>query len=77
MIQPYWLWPDNRPDSQICNATAKHSGQRCKNWACTGKTKCRMHGGKSTGAKTSTGKLRSKFANLKAGEYTIEKSKTR
>lgn len=33
-----------------CQAHSKRSGQQCGNPAITGKDKCRMHGGKSTGA---------------------------
>jgi hypothetical protein len=34
--------------------------------------RCRFHGGKSTGAKTSQGKQAQRQANLKAGLYTKE-----
>jgi hypothetical protein len=34
--------------------------------------RCRFHGGKSTGAKTSEGKQAQRQANLKAGLYTKE-----
>ena len=35
-----------------CNALSKRSRQRCQAPAIKGKTKCRFHGGKSTGPKT-------------------------
>ena len=30
-----------------CTAHQKHTGERCKSYACRGKQVCRMHGGKS------------------------------
>ena len=41
-----------------CNATSKRTKQQCKAPAIKGKTKCRIHGGKSTGPKTVAGKAR-------------------
>ena len=35
-----------------CNALSKRSRQRCQAPAIKGKTKCRFHGRRSTGAKT-------------------------
>ena len=56
----------------ICEARSKRSGERCKNYASKGKRVCRIHGGRSTGAKTKAGKLEQKKANLKHGMYTKE-----
>ena len=39
-----------------CNALSKRTRQRCKAPAVKGKTKCRFHGGRSTGPKTAEGK---------------------
>ena len=39
-----------------CNARSKRTRQRCKAPAVKGKTKCRFHGGRSTGPKTAEGK---------------------
>ena len=41
-----------------CNAQSKRTKLRCCAPAIKGKTKCRFHGGKSTGAKTAEGRAR-------------------
>ncbi|MEE2608933.1 MAG: HGGxSTG domain-containing protein [Pseudomonadota bacterium] len=41
-----------------CNALSKRTRQRCKAPAIKGKTKCRFHGGRSTGPKTKAGRAR-------------------
>jgi hypothetical protein len=41
-----------------CDAYARSTGKRCKRSAIFGKTKCRNHGGLSTGPKTPEGKAR-------------------
>jgi hypothetical protein len=41
-----------------CNATSKRTNQQCMAPALKGKTKCRTHGGKSTGPRTLEGKAR-------------------
>ena len=41
-----------------CNALSKRTRQRCQAPAIKGKTKCRFHGGKSTGPKTAEGRAR-------------------
>jgi hypothetical protein len=51
----------------ICKAKSKQSGQQCKNFATSGKLVCRIHGGKSTGARTSMGKYRQKTVSWKHG----------
>jgi hypothetical protein len=49
-------------DPQRCGAIAKHAnafrvrGRRCRNWPVPGKSRCRFHGGLSTGFKTPEGK---------------------
>ncbi len=35
-----------------CTAKSKRSGKQCKTWAIRKKSRCRFHGGKSTGPKT-------------------------
>jgi hypothetical protein len=39
--------------------------------------KCRMHGGKSTGAKTINGKLRAQTANWRHGYYSVKAKRER
>ena len=55
-----------------CNALSKRSRQRCQAPAIKGKTKCRFHGGRSTGAKTAEGRARIAKANTTSGKYTRE-----
>lgn len=52
----------------ICGAKTR-SGKPCPNPPMTGKTRCKMHGGKSTGAKTAAGKLKAALSNFKHGFY--------
>ena len=56
----------------ICKAKSKQSGRQCKNFATKGKQVCRIHGGKSTGAKTPKGKQRLKMASWKHGMRSKE-----
>ena len=56
-----------------CNALSKRSRQRCKAPAIKGKTKCRFHGGKSTGAKTAEGRARIAAAHTVHGRETRAK----
>jgi hypothetical protein len=55
-----------------CTAKSKQSGERCKNFASKGKSVCRIHGGRSTGAKTREGKQRQKNASWMHGERSKE-----
>lgn len=41
-----------------CQAKSKRTGQQCRAPASHGKTKCRFHGGASTGPKTPEGRAR-------------------
>ena len=54
-----------------CTAKAKGSQAQCRKPAMTGKTKCRTHGGASTGPKTEAGKAAIRKAHLKHGEATL------
>ena len=55
-----------------CTARAKHSKQQCRKPAMQGKTKCRTHGGASTGPKTQAGKDAIRQAHYKHGGQTLE-----
>ena len=57
-------WPGQR-----CGAKTR-SGAPCKNPAVSGKQRCRMHGGKSTGAKTPEGRAQLRALHLKHGRAT-------
>jgi hypothetical protein len=68
--------PDFR-DMPKCQARAKSTGKKCKNVAVKGKRVCYLHGGKSTGAKTDRGKLLSKYARLRHGDYSAQVKENR
>lgn len=56
---------------QLCGAKARQNNyQPCRQPAMKGKARCRMHGGKATGAKTPEGKIKSGQANLNHGFYS-------
>lgn len=55
-----------------CKAQSKQSGLRCKNFASKGKSACRIHGGRSTGAKTAEGKHSQKAASQTHGMRSKE-----
>ena len=56
-----------------CNAQSKRTKQQCRAPAIKGKTKCRFHGGKSTGPKTAEGRARIAAANTVHGRETRQK----
>ncbi len=60
-----------------CNANSKHTKQQCMAPAIKGKTKCRVHGGKSTGPKTAEGKARCAEAKTVHGRETRQGRATR
>lgn len=47
-----------RVECTQCNALSKPSRQRCQAPAMKGKTKCRFHGRRSTGARTEEGRAK-------------------
>lgn len=50
-----WLQDvSKKPEKRLCNARRKRDGQPCRGWAVSGSTKCRLHGGKSTGPRDPT-----------------------
>ena len=49
----------NGKDRQRCGARVRHRHGFCRKWPVPGKTRCRFHGGLSTGAITEDGKARS------------------
>ncbi len=57
--------------AKLCGAKARtNNHQPCRQPAMLTNGRCRLHGGKSSGAKTSEGKIKSAQANLKNGNYT-------
>lgn len=53
-----------------CQAKSKRTQQQCRAPASKGKTKCRFHGGASTGPKTPEGRQRCAEAKLTHGNET-------
>ena len=53
-----------------CSAQSKRTGLQCKSPAISGKSKCRFHGGKSTGPKTPEGRQRCAQARTTHGQQT-------
>jgi len=53
-----------------CNAKSKRTQQQCRAPASQGKTKCRFHGGASTGPKTEQGRQRCAEAKTIHGNET-------
>jgi hypothetical protein len=51
------------------------SSSRCRNWAVRGRKRCRLHGGLSTGPKTSEGKARTVAAMVEGRRRLLEKLK--
>jgi hypothetical protein len=58
-------------DAPRCGAHARTTGKACKSPAMPN-GRCRMHGGRSTGARTESGKERARMANYKHGERSAE-----
>jgi hypothetical protein len=59
-----------------CNARCRQSPLRyCRNWAIRGKTRCKFHGGMSTGPKTPEGKARVVAAMVEGRRRWIERLK--
>jgi hypothetical protein len=56
-----------------CQAKSKRTGVQCRAPASKGKTKCRFHGGKSTGPKTEEGRQRCAAAKTVHGNETTAK----
>ena len=68
--ETYILTLGGRISCLQCSAKSKRTGVQCRAVALKGKTKCRAHGGKSTGPKTPAGKARIAAAHLVHGDAT-------
>ena len=55
-----------------CGAYSRRTGGPCNNYKVSGRARCRMHGGLSTGPRTAEGLERSKKANWKHGLRSAE-----
>lgn len=75
-----WLKNGNLPGDPSkaprCGAKAKRTQEPCLAPSMAN-GRCRLHGGKSTGAKTAQGMARSKSANWKTGRYSAEAKQER
>ena len=61
-----------------CNALSKRTRERCRAPAIKGKTKCRFHGGRSTGPRTAEGQARIAAANaLHGGDTRAQRAEYR
>lgn len=69
---PHWLHPAARP----CGAKTR-AGTPCKRWALPGRNRCGLHGGKSTGPKTASGKKRLAAARTITGKHSLDSLKSR
>lgn len=68
--QGYFFTAGGRILCVQCTAKSKRTGAQCGSAAIKGKTKCRVHGGKSTGPKTQEGRERIAAANTVHGRET-------
>ena len=66
----YWQFGPDWP-GLACGAKTR-AGTPCKNPAIAGKARCRLHGGRSTGARTPEGRARLSALHLKHGRATTE-----
>ena len=66
----HWQFGPNWPGLR-CGARTR-SGAPCKNPAIASKARCRLHGGRSTGARTPEGRARLSALHLKHGRATTE-----
>ena len=66
---------DWRPRRRYCDAWRKCHGGYCRNWPVPGKTRCRFHGGLSTGPQTSEGKARAVSAMVEGRRRWVERMK--
>lgn len=70
---PMFLTAGGRIRCLQCSAQSKRTGQQCRAPAIAGKTKCRLHGGRSSGPKTSEGRQRCAQARTVHGQETTAK----
>src|SRR6516165_5532792 len=64
-------------DRQRCGARTRHRHGFCRKWPVPGKTRCRFHGGCSTGAITEDGKARSLAAMRDGWQRWLEETRAK
>ena len=76
-FEPYITLAGGRIRCCRCQAYSKRTKQQCQSPAIRGKTKCRFHGGKSTGPKTAAGRQRIADTKTIHGQETRQIRKER
>uniref|UniRef100_UPI004047F6A8 HGGxSTG domain-containing protein n=1 Tax=Orrella sp. TaxID=1921583 RepID=UPI004047F6A8 len=76
-FEPYITLAGGRIRCCRCQAYSKRTKQQCQSPSIKGKTKCRFHGGRSTGPKTLAGKERVAAAKTIHGHETRQIRKER
>src|ERR1700738_5539010 len=72
-INVYWTSVDWQLRRRRCNAHCKQPPLHyCRNWAIRGKTRCKFHGGMSTGPKSQAGKAKVVAAMVEGRRRWIE-----
>ena len=71
--QPKLITAGGRISCDRCQAISKRTKQQCAAPASKGKTKCKFHGGASTGPRTTTGRQRCAAAKTLHGKETTAK----
>lgn len=56
----------NEPHEERCGARGRLGGA-CRRWPLAGRSRCALHGGRSTGPRSAGGKIRSSRNALKTG----------
>lgn len=69
-LEQHLLTLGGRVTCERCQAHSKRTGLQCKAPAISGKSKCRFHGGKSTGALTVGGRQRCAQVRTTHGQQT-------
>ena len=69
-LEPNLQTLGGRVTCKRCQAVSKRTGAQCQAPAISSKSKCRFHGGLSTGPKTQEGRLRCAQARTTHGEQT-------
>jgi hypothetical protein len=67
----------NGKDRQRCGARVRHRHGFCKKWPVPGKTRCRFHGGLSTGPLTDEGKEKSLAAMHDGWQRWLEETRAK
>jgi hypothetical protein len=64
-------------DKQRCGARVRHRHGWCRRWPVPGRTRCRLHGGASTGAVTAEGKAKANAAREAGRQRWLEEMRAK